>query len=63
MRKASKASRPKRQAARSRRADRHLKQALDEGLQETFPASDAVSVTEPAGPRQPVSERARRKRA
>jgi hypothetical protein len=27
---------------------RRLEQALEEGLRETFPASDAVSVTQPA---------------
>jgi len=27
---------------------RQLEQALDEGLEETFPASDPVSVTQPA---------------
>jgi hypothetical protein len=27
---------------------RKLEEALDEGLQETFPGSDAVSVTQPA---------------
>ena len=26
----------------------HLENALEEGLEETFPASDAVAVTEPA---------------
>ena len=40
-----------------RRADedarrRRLEWALEEGLEETFPASDPVSVTQPARPRQ-----------
>jgi hypothetical protein len=31
--------------------DRHrLEEALDEGLEETFPASDPVSVAQPRGP-------------
>jgi hypothetical protein len=29
---------------------RRLEQALEEGLRETFPASDPVSVTQPASP-------------
>jgi hypothetical protein len=29
-------------------AERRLDQALEEGLQETFPASDPVNVTQPA---------------
>ena len=32
------------------------------GLRETFPASDAVSLTEPAGEERPASRRGRRKR-
>ena len=31
---------------------RRLDQALEEGLEETFPASDAVNVTQPAPSRQ-----------
>jgi hypothetical protein len=31
---------------------RRLEQALEEGLEETFPASDPVSVIQPARPRQ-----------
>lgn len=38
---------------------RRLEKALEEGLKETFPASDAVAVTEPA----PNSPRGKRKRA
>lgn len=37
-------SRDDEEAARKRRLDR----ALDEGLEETFPASDPVNVTQPA---------------
>jgi hypothetical protein len=62
MRKASKMRKPKRKAARTESRNQRLEKALEEGLQETFPASDAVSVTEPAGPR-PLSDRATRKRA
>jgi hypothetical protein len=41
---------------------RRLEQALDEGLEETFPASDPVSVTQPAPTRaghhiKPVDQR------
>jgi hypothetical protein len=35
---------------------RRLEKALEEGLEETFPASDAVSVTQPARPRQDKRE-------
>jgi hypothetical protein len=38
---------------------RRLEKALEEGLKETFPASDAVAVTEPM----PSSSRGTRKRA
>ncbi len=60
MRKASKARQPKRKAERTESRDQRLEKALEEGLQETFPASDAVSVTEPAGPR-PMSGRFRKR--
>jgi hypothetical protein len=63
MRKTARASQPKHKAGKRRGPDRRLEQALDEGLQETFPASDAVSLTEPAGPRRRASARPRRKRA
>jgi hypothetical protein len=62
MRKASKVRQPKSKAERAESIDRRLENALEEGLLETFPASDAVSVIEPAGPR-PLSDRATRKRA
>ncbi len=39
---------------------RRLDEALDEGLEETFPASDPVSVTQPAPSKQ--DERPKRKR-
>jgi hypothetical protein len=58
MRKAARASRATHKAVKKRSSDRRLGQALDGGLQETFPA-----VTEPTGPRQLVSGRPRRKRA
>ncbi|HLL27006.1 MAG TPA: hypothetical protein VKT73_05065 [Xanthobacteraceae bacterium] len=32
------------------RADEQRERALEEGLEETFPASDPVAVTEPNGP-------------
>ena len=40
---------------------RRLERALDEGLEETFPASDPVAVTEPA-PTPPENGRAPRER-
>ena len=61
MRKEASASQAKHKAINRGGPDRHLEQALDEGLQETFPVSDAVSVKEPAGPQQPVKACARRK--
>jgi hypothetical protein len=62
VRKASEPRQPKRTAARTEGRDRRREKALEEGLQETFPASDAVSVTEPAGPRS-MSRRVIRMRA
>ena len=38
---------PKRNVNKKNRRQR-LERALDEGLQETFPASDALAITEPA---------------
>jgi hypothetical protein len=42
----TKAKRPKRSAEEKRRQD--LDKALEEGLEETFPVSDVVAVTQPA---------------
>jgi hypothetical protein len=53
---------PKRKAETTVSRDQLLEKALEEGLQETFLASDAVAVIEPAGP-WPLSEQATRKRA
>jgi len=39
---------PKEDAAKKESRRRRLETALQEGLEETFPASDAVAVTEPA---------------
>lgn len=44
----TKAKRPKRKASKSENKREQLEQALDQGLKETFPASDAVALTEPA---------------
>jgi hypothetical protein len=41
------ASRPRREGAESAEK-RRLEEALEQGLKETFPASDAVSVTQPS---------------
>ena len=62
MRKSSKPRQPKRKAPRMEGQDQRLEKALEEGLQETIPTSDAVSVTGPAGPR-PISRLAIRQRA
>jgi nicotinate phosphoribosyltransferase len=50
----SKPKRPKRGAGKQRKRQR-LERALEEGLKETFPASDVVAVTEPA-PARPDDE-------
>ena len=42
---------------------RHLDRALDEGLEETFPASDPVAVSEPAPPPPEDGRKGRRKGA
>ena len=39
---------------------RHLEEKLDEGLEETFPGSDPVSVTQP--PKSPTEKRDQRRR-
>jgi hypothetical protein len=40
--------RPSRKVDRTKQRRQRLEDALQEGLEETFPASDAVAVTEPA---------------
>jgi hypothetical protein len=55
----TKAKRPKR-SAEKRRQD--LDKALEEGLEETFPASDVVAVTQP-GPTLPSNNRNENSRA
>jgi nicotinate phosphoribosyltransferase len=44
----AKVERPKRSGKKRESRRQHLDQVLDEGLAETFPASDPVAVTEPA---------------
>lgn len=45
----SSSKQPKPDIERNKQNERQrLEQALEEGLEETFPASDAVAVTEPA---------------
>jgi len=44
----TKARRPKRKAGKRENKREQLEGALDQGLKETFPASDAVALTEPA---------------
>jgi CBS domain-containing protein len=48
MARASKAKQPKADARKKADRKRRLERALEEGLRETFPASDPVAVTEPA---------------
>jgi nicotinate phosphoribosyltransferase len=55
----TKSKRPKRNAKKKNRQQR-LDNALDEGLEETFPASDVVAITEPASTR-PGNDRDREK--
>jgi len=55
----TKSKRPKRNAKKKNRQQR-LDNALDEGLEETFPASDVVAITEPAATR-PGNDRDREK--
>lgn len=45
---ASKSSPDARNLSRDREEKRRLDDALEEGLEETFPASDPVNVTQPA---------------
>ncbi len=47
----TKAKRPKLNAEKKENRRQRLEKALEEGLEETFPASDAVAVTEPAATR------------
>jgi hypothetical protein len=44
----TKEKRPKDKAVRKETKRQRLERALEEGLEETFPGSDAVAVTEPA---------------
>lgn len=53
---------PKRNAEKKENRRQRLERALEEGLEETFPASDAVAVTEPA-PTPPGNNRKRKPRA
>jgi len=55
----TKAKRPKREVENNENRRQRLERALDEGLEETFPASDAVAVTEP----EPIGPGDNRKRA
>jgi len=54
----SRAKRPKSKASNKEKKRQQLEKALEEGLKETFPASDAVAVTEPT-PRGPRTKRDR----
>lgn len=51
-----KSRKPKRKGNRNTIERRRLEAALEEGLEETFPASDPVAVTEPRPQAIPVSE-------
>jgi hypothetical protein len=48
---ATKAKRPKRKVDKKANRRQRLERTLDESLKETFTASDAVALTEPASPR------------
>ncbi len=54
---------PKREQNQEEADRRRLETALEEGLEETFPASDPVAVTEPRRHELPVRERAEHSRA
>jgi nicotinate phosphoribosyltransferase len=61
----TKAKRPKHTVVKeTENTRRRLERALEEGLEETFPASDAVAVIEPAAtrPGNNITERKRRTR-
>jgi hypothetical protein len=51
----SEEQKPKRSQQQNQTGPRRLEAALEEGLEETFPASDPVAVTEPR--RQTIPER------
>ena len=52
----AKAKWPKSEVEKKENRRQRLERALEEGLEETFPASDAVAVTEPA-PTPPGNDR------
>jgi hypothetical protein len=52
----TKAKWPKIEAEKKEKRQQRLERALEEGLEETFPASDPVAVTEPA-PTPPCNDR------
>jgi hypothetical protein len=47
---------PKRAQEQNKTEQRRLEAALEEGLEETFPASDVVAVTEPRRQAMPVCD-------
>jgi nicotinate phosphoribosyltransferase len=55
---ATKAKKPKGKTTKKESRRERVEKALEEGLKGTFPASDAVAVTEPVAPR-PLSRRHR----
>ena len=59
MMRAAKSKQPKSKSARKESERQRLDKALEEGLQETFPASDALAITEPAPAARPGKRRKR----
>ena len=59
MMRAAKSKQPKSKSARKESERQRLDKALEEGLQETFPASDALAITEPAPAARPGRRRKR----
>ena len=54
---------PVRKSAAKKKAAVKLDDLLDRELEETFPASDPLELTEPGGPRKSPSRRKKRRRA
>jgi hypothetical protein len=57
MMRAAKSKQAKSKSARKESERQRLDKALEEGLQETFPASDALAITEPAPAARPGRRR------
>ena len=51
-----------REAEAERKERRRLERSLEEGLEDTFPASDPINVTQPPPSREDKADKAERKR-